>query len=223
MKKLAMMSALAGAMLFSGAARADLVVYTDLAAWQAAAGAHTVETFSSATPNFSAADFAATGFNGFTLSSVSNGDHSGIADGPLSSGDPVPAPFNGQNFYGWGDSGNGNEGPTSTFTFAAGTTAFGFDWFNTDSTDRYSLTINGSVFIPFDYVSSGFFGIVATNGESFSSAVVQTADYGGYISTEGLDNVRVGAAAAAVPEPGSLALLGLGLAGLAFGRKRRAA
>jgi hypothetical protein len=59
---------------------------------------------------------------------------------------------------------------------------------------------------------------VATGGDSFNSASIQTAQYGGFISTEGIDNVRV----SAVPEPGSLALLGLGLAGLAFARKRRA-
>lgn len=198
-------------------AQATLVTYTNLAAFQAAAGTTSLETFSNAALGTSTGNFSGS-FNKFTLSSVSNGDRSGIANGSISGSDTPPAAFNGQNFYGWGE-GDGNNGPTSTFTFAAGTRAFGFDWFNTDTTDSYSVTINGLTQTVFNFNASGFFGVIATNGESFSTATIQNASFGGYVQTEGLDNVRVGN----VPEPGSIALLGLALAGVAVARRKSTA
>ena len=67
----------------------------------------------------------------------------------------------------------------------------------------------------------GFFGIVATGGETFSLATIQAVPPGGRVSTEGLDNVRVSAVGAPVPEPATVALLGLGLVGAAVVRYRR--
>ncbi|MBV0881517.1 PEP-CTERM sorting domain-containing protein [Noviherbaspirillum sp. L7-7A] len=198
-------------------AHATLTTYTDLAAFQAAAGLTTVETFSSATVGFSTANYAGS-FKGFSLSTVANGDNSGISTGSLSWGDDtaIPSNFAGQNFYGWGDSGDGYVGPTTLFTFDNAVTAFGFDWFDTDYTDSYSVTINGLTETVFNTLSSGFFGVVGTDNESFTSASIQTAYFGGFISTEGLDNVRV----SAVPEPTGVALFGIALVGLITARRR---
>jgi hypothetical protein len=215
LKTVAILAAMAAA-TFALPAQATLVTYTNLAAFQAAAGATSLETFSGAAVGTSTSNFSGS-FNKFTLSNVANGERSGIANGSISGTDTPPAPFNGQNYYGWGE-GNGDNGPVSTFTFANGTRAFGFDWFNTDTTDSYSVTINGLTQTVFNFNSSGFFGIVATN-ETFSTATIQNVTYGGYVQTEGLDNVRVGN----VPEPGSIALLGLALAGVAVARRKSAA
>jgi hypothetical protein len=210
------------AVLLTARAEASLITFTNLASFQAAAGATSLENFSGAVVGFSTANFSGS-FNRFSLSSVSNGDNSGISTGSMSGSDntAIPAAFAGQSFYGWGNV-DGNAGPTSTFTFAAGTTAFGFDWFNTDQTDTYSLTINGQTFVapPFSLASaaasSGFFGVVATGGETFTSATIQTNSFGGFVSTEGLDNVRV----STVPEPATMSLLAVGLGGFGLRKLR---
>jgi hypothetical protein len=203
-------------------AHAALMTYTSLAAFQAAAGLTTVETFSSASVGYSAANYSGS-FHGFNLSSVANGDRSGISTGTIAyAGDDtsIPGAFVNQNFYGWGDSGDGSVGPTTLFTFTDAVTAFGFDWFDTDISDSYSVTVNSLTQIVLNTTSSGFFGVVGTDNESFTSASIQTAGYGGYISTEGLDNVRVAARVSAVPEPTGVALFGIALFGLMAARRR---
>lgn len=206
-------------------AHATLTTYNTLAAFQAAAGLTTDETFSMASVGTSTSPYAGS-FKGFQLSSISNGDKSGIATGSISGGDntPVPNTFAGQNFYGWGEgTGNtaGGVGPTTLFTFTNPVTAFGFDWFNTDRTDNYSVTVNSLNQIVFNFASSnsassGFFGVVASNNETFTTASIQNVRNGGFVSTEGLDNVRV----SAVPEPTGVALFGIALFGLMAARRR---
>ena len=221
-------AAVIAASAITTSAQATLTTYTNLAAFQAAAGTTTLEDFSSAALGYSNSNYSGT-FNGFSLSSVSNNNLSGIANGTIANfGDNflIPAAFNGQHFYGWGNGNAGGVGPTTTIDFGGPATALGFDWFNTDPNDTYSLTVNAlTATALYDNVngpaSSGFFGIVATNGETFNSATIQTAHAGGYISTEGIDNLRV-STAATVPEPATLSILGLGLAVLGFSRRRKA-
>lgn len=214
--KLLATSATLSAAVLAFPAHAALTTYTNQAAFQAAAGATTVETFSASPLQSSTSNFSGT-FNGFSLTSQSNGNFSGIVNNTYNSDSGMPASFAGQNFYGLGSSA-GNAGPTSNFAFASGTRAFGFDFFNTDTTDRYSITVNGITQIAIDYFSSGFFGIVATGGDTFSSASIQSAAFGGYVSTVGLDNIRV--ASTSVPEPTGLALLGIALFGFAAARRK---
>lgn len=124
----------------------SFTVYTNLSSWQAAAGSTTVETFNSSTPGlFSSPTFGPINFNGFSVSGSTNGDAIGIAQNTIANGGdntPIPASFQGQNFLGWGNR-DGNAGPTTILNFAnGGTRAFGFDWFNTDRTDAYSIALN---------------------------------------------------------------------------------
>lgn len=221
--------ALAGTLGFSLAAAPALgavVTYTDLSSWQAAAGSTSLETFDSATPGLFAAPVASTfgpvAFNGFTLSGQPTGDYIGITTTSLSGSpnNPIPAAFAGQNFVSWG-SADGYVGPTTTITFNQPTKAFAFDWFNTDISDQYQITLNpqGDIFggPPFTVAPygtlSGFFGVVSDT--YITSATISTQFDGGFVSDEGLDNVRL----SSVPEPSQLALF-IGLGGLALLSRR---
>ena len=229
MKTFTLLSAAVLAASMAASSQAALITYSSQSSFQQAAGATTLETFSNAKPGVSVANYLES-FNGFTLSTVANGDRSGIATGRVSSSTDnrsIPSNFIGQQFFGWGNgpagTGSGNAAPTMTFTFATGVSAFGFDWFNTDTSDTYSVIVNNQqrFLIPkaSGTAATGFLGIVATNGETFTSVTIQTSTYGGTITTAGLDNVRV-SAPKAVPEPAGLALLGIGLLGVVARRRR---
>lgn len=213
------------ACVLPGQVQAQVVnTYTDLPSWSAAAGPHSLEDFSTASLGTSTSNFGPTAFTGFSLSSISNGDFVGISNGPVGGGSTPPAPFNGQNFFGWGN-GDGNDGPTTTFTFTQPVYALAFDWFNNDSTDSYRIVLNptGDTFTgpPFDFVSQGFFGVVSDT--PFTSATISVVGFGGFVDTEGFDNVRVGLAA--VPEPTTWALIGLvgvGTGTFAWKKRRKA-
>jgi hypothetical protein len=217
--------------LLAGEARATLVVYTDQAAWQAAAGTMTNETFNSSAPFNTTGAFGPNAYNGFSLSGDGNNNNIGIHAGvtaDLSTNTPIPASFDGQNFFSWGNFGGGAIGGV-TFTFDQPTLAFGFDWFNTDDNDQYQISftpsggpISGPPFTvaPFPAASTGFFGVISDT--LLTGATITNLFDGGYISDEGFDNVRLGTAA--VPEPSSLASVGVGVFfGLGYGWKRRRA
>ncbi len=214
-------------------AHAQIKSYSDYATWNAAAGPTIVETFNTSA-EVPYADtsmntpFGPIGYNGFSVSGTSNGNSVGITIGSLdlaTGGDntPIPSSFTGQNFLGWGEI-NGGTGPTITLTFTNPTTSVGFDWFNTDQTDEYSVTTapGGNVYVapPFSEAgaataASGFFGLISAT--PLTSITIKTSVSGGYISTEGLDNVRVGVA----PEPRPVAFLLLSFALLTTVRKFR--
>lgn len=117
-----------------------------------------------------------------------------------------------------------NDGATMTFDFAGPIVAFGVDFLDNSSPFDMDLTVNA--------VSSNFFSNQAQttdeNGPlffgvidpaSFTQALIASNDDDLIVN---FDFIQFGEASA-IPEPGALALFGIGLAGLGFMRRRRKA
>jgi hypothetical protein len=231
----------AAATLLSTGTNAATVVYTDRASFEAAAQAGgkniQTETFSSASvgnfPRIPATTNFSQAFDGFTITgnAGTNNNYVGIATGVTAGtgvNTPIPANFLGQNYVTWANNGSttfiGNI-VSVVLNFNAATTAFGFDWFNTDQTDQYTLTLgNGAAYTapPFTFAggsaSTGFFGLVSDT--LFTTATITNNANGGYISDEGFDNVTTNGVGSSnpVPEPATWALMlaGFGLVGAAM-------
>ena len=231
--------AAAGAILLSVGAQAAETAYTDKAAFTAAAGLSQTETFGTATIG----NFASVGgvynatFDGFKVTGQNNGNYVGISNGPTASSGPnyaIPTNFydgSGTNKYlTWANITGGTISLTINFNKA--TTAFGFDYFDTDYSDSYQVNVPGGNLYnspPFalavGQASTGFFGLVSST--PFTSVFITDKYYGGYISDEGIDNLvtnGAGSVVGGVPEPTTWALLvaGFGFVG-ATARRRRSA
>lgn len=111
---------------------------------------------------------------------------------------------------------------TLTWTFPVAVTGFGADFFGAqnvfvtgdfDGTGDQIFEIDASI-----GSADGFFGIVGM--APFTTITITGAANGS--DFYGVDNLAFAAAPSGnVPEPGTLALIGFGLAGLGFARKRR--
>jgi len=205
---------------------ATAVTFTTLASFQAAAGATVLEDFTSAAAFNTTGAFGPTAYTGFSLTGNGNGNNIGVHSAALGGAlqPPLPASFLGQQFFGWA-SASGGPGTigTLTFTFQNPIKAFGFDWFNTDTNDRYRVTVLGVDYSdpPFSTIpgagvaATGFFGIVSDT--PFTTATITNVIFSGNITDEGFDNVRT--SAAAIPEPVTVLLVSTG-ALMAIRRKR---
>lgn len=199
-------------------ANAAPVFYTDEAAFVLAATnagiALSVESFESGatdlglTVTFPGGSYVCTGttVGGCGIRTVANGTFS--TDG-TSSLDWFP-----------GSSGTGNV----TFNLATPTNAFGIDVIDGFEISPFDLTLAASGGIhTYDFASDQgdlnvkFIGVIDTM-QTFSTAEIDGVTSGDYLL---FDRLQTGAATH-VPEPGTLAIFGLGLAGLGFARRRKA-
>lgn len=119
---------------------------------------------------------------------------------------------------------------TATFTPGGAFTYFGLYWGSIDLYNSISFSLNGSVVASYsgaDFPPSNgnqtspntneYVNFLFNGGSSYDKVTFNTST-----ANFEMDNVAYGNVATSVPEPASLAVLGLGLAGLAALRRRRA-
>lgn len=212
-KNVQMIACLAGA-AFAAPAMAQLTVYTDRAAWEAAVGANPifVEDFNNlATGEIADGATLDTGIIQITRDGSPNGADGALA---ISPGDQF-GNFDGTNHLD-GETGI-MPGESVDFGFNGSSVfAFGADWVSPFSGDGIALEV-GNELILLDSIAgldAGFIGFVSDSATFSTISVVGTPEDITFQELWQADNVSY-----AVPAPSALALLGLG--GMVAGRRRR--
>lgn len=199
------------ATVLAGNASAGVIAYTDRNAWEAAVGGvFYTEDFSS-TPS-GVYEFTPIDVGDFTVSV--NGSTFGSSWHNISATGAGGASANSVNGTQQLNVATGSVGGT-VLDFDFDIYAFGANFASVSDSRTTSFMIDGfQLDIP--YLTGGFFGFVSDSAFSSNVLALTAGGADGF----GMDNLVYAAASTSVPVPASFALLGLGLAGLGFARKK---
>ncbi len=197
--------------LASSQALAGVVTFTDRLAWEAAVGGvFTLEDFSSV----SSAVYETTPVDVGDFTVSVSGTTFGSSWHNISSTGAGGAAFNSVNGTQQLNVATGDQGGT-TLAFDFNIFAFGADFAGVSDSRTTSIFIDG-LQIDIPALTGGFFGFVSDTAFNSNLLALTAGSADGF----GMDNLVYASQSSSVPEPGSLALLGLGLAGIGFARRK---
>lgn len=198
-------------------AQAAPIIYTTEAGWLAALGAAMVSTENFASSPLGNLAAGTTDIGLFNITINKAGTYTMIANGGN-----VNATREYQGRFCDGNPGC-DDATAMSFGFDAPLVGFAGDWWSTISGDLLTMLVNGTTIKFSDYLTTpgtGFLGVVDSAGFSTITFGIENRS-SPFAEVFSLDNARL-ASGAAIPEPATLGLLGLGLAGLGLARRRKA-
>jgi hypothetical protein len=193
-------------------ASAALVGYTDRTAWEAAVGGSFVEE-----------DFSTTASGSYETTPIDVGDFTVSVSGstfgsswhnigPLGSGGAASSSVNGSQQL---NLSTGDVGGT-TLEFDNSIYAFGANWAGVSDSRTTSFLIDG-IELDIPALTGGFFGFVSDTALTTNFLTLTAGAADGF----GMDDL-VYSYSSSVPEPSTVALLGLGVLGLRLSRRKKA-
>ena len=192
----------------ASSASATLIAYTDRSLWEAAVGGTFIEEDFSGVAN-AVYEFSPVDVGDFTVSVA--GDTFGSTWHNISSTGSGGSSLNSVNGTQQLNLATGDRGGT-TLEFDFEIYAFGADWAYPSNDTRVTSFLIGGIQLDIPFLTGGFYGFVSDIALTTNFLTLTAGPADGF----GMDNLVY----SQVPEPFTLALFGLGLAGIGFSRRK---